>query len=38
MIKDVPGYNPAMYVIVIFSINGGIEETMSENSYEKQNC
>ena len=35
MTKDVPGYNPAMYVIVIFSVNGGIEETMSENSYEK---
>lgn len=36
MTKDVPGYNPAMYVIVIFSVNGGIDETLSENVYSKE--
>lgn len=36
MTKDVKGYNPAMYVIVIFSTSGGIEETISENLYSKQ--
>ena len=36
MTKDVPGYNPAMYVIVIFSVDGGIEETLSENVYSKE--
>ncbi len=34
--KDVPGYNPTMYVIVVFNINGGIEETLSENTYSKE--
>lgn len=33
--KNVEGYNPEMYVIVIYSVNGGIEETMSENIYSK---
>lgn len=36
MTKDVPGYNSAMYVIVVFSVNGGIEETLSENTYSKE--
>ena len=36
MTKDVKGYNPEMYVIVIFGTNGGIEETISENLYSKQ--
>ena len=35
MTKDVEGYNPSMYVIVIYSVGGGIEETMSENLYSK---
>ena len=35
MTKNIEGYNPAMYVIVIYSPTGGIEETMSENSYSK---
>ena len=36
MTKAVPGYNLAMYVIVIFSVNGGIEETISENIYSRE--
>lgn len=36
MTKDIQGYNPSMYVIVIFSVNGGIEETLSENTYGKE--
>lgn len=36
MTKDVPGYNSSMYVIVVFSVNGGIEETLSENTYSKE--
>ena len=35
MTKDVVDYNPAMYVIIIFDEEGGIEETMSENIYSK---
>ena len=35
MTKDVADYNPSMYVIIIFDEEGGIEETMSENSYSK---
>lgn len=35
MTKNVEGYNPEMYVIVIYSVNGGIEETISENTYSK---
>ena len=35
MTKAVEGYNPEMYVIIIYSVNGGIEETMSENVYSK---
>ena len=35
MTKDVTDYNPAMYVIIIFDEEGGIEETMSENIYSK---
>ena len=35
MTKDVVDYNPAMYVIIIFDENGKIEETMSENIYDK---
>lgn len=35
MTKDVANYNPSMYVIIIFDEEGGIEETMSENSYSK---
>lgn len=34
--KDVEGYNPEMYVIVIYSTEGGIEETLSENIYTKE--
>lgn len=33
--KNVEDYNPEMYVIVIYSVNGGIEETISENIYSK---
>lgn len=36
MTKDVPGYNPAMYVIVVFSVNGGIEEILSNNTYSEE--
>lgn len=36
MTKDIPEYNPSMYVIVVFSVNGGIEETLSENTYSKE--
>ena len=36
MTKDVQGYNSAMYVIIVFSVNGGIEETLSENTYSKE--
>ena len=36
MTKDIQGYNPSMYVIVVFSVNGGIEETLSENTYSKE--
>ena len=35
MTKDVAGYNPAMYVIIIYECGGGIEETLSENIYDK---
>ena len=35
MTKDVADYNPAMYVIIVFSTEGGIEETLSENTYNK---
>ena len=35
MTKDVVDYNPAMYVIIIFDEDGKIEETMSENIYDK---
>lgn len=35
MTKDVADYNPAMYVIICFSTEGGIEETLSENTYSK---
>ena len=35
MTKDVADYNPAMYVIIIFNEEGGIEETMSESIYSK---
>lgn len=35
MTKDVEGYNPAMYVIVIYHPEGGIEETISENLFSK---
>ena len=35
MTKDIPE-NPSMYVIVVFSVNGGIEETLSENIYSKE--
>ena len=33
MTKDVKGYNPAMYVIVMFHTGGGIEEILSEDTY-----
>lgn len=36
MTKDVPEYNSAMYVIVVFNVNDGIEETLSENTYSKE--
>ena len=36
MTKDVAGYNPAMYVIIIYECGGGIEETLSENTYSKE--
>ena len=29
--KDVAGYNPAMYVIIIYECDNRIEETISEN-------
>ena len=35
MTKDVADYNPSMYVIIIFDEEGGIEETISENIYDK---
>ena len=35
MTKDVAGYNPAMHVIIIFDEGGKIEETISENNYDK---
>lgn len=35
MTKDVTDYNPAMYVIIIFDEEGGIEETISESIYSK---
>lgn len=35
MTKDIENYNPAMYVITIYSPKGGIEETISENIFNK---
>ena len=35
MTKDVVDYNPSIYVIIIFDEEGGIEETISENTYSK---
>ncbi len=34
--EDVEDYNPAMYVIIVFSTEGRIEETLSENIYSKE--
>ena len=36
MTKDVDGYCNSMYVIVIYKCGGGIEETLSENIYSKE--
>ena len=36
MTKDVAGYNPAMYVIIIYECDNRIEETISENIYSKE--
>ena len=36
MTKDVADYNPSMYVIIIFDEDGKIEETISENLFNKE--
>ena len=36
MTKDVEGYCNSMYVIVVYKCDGGIEETLSENIYSKE--